>query len=115
VSNPDRPAVGTWRVRDVAAHLANIPLYTGIVRGEGSTCTRLDGVAEFNAAGVAAIPDQDCQALADRIESGIAEFVVAVRTTPGDPEVAWHAGIPLPVSSVTAIALGEVLVSPLCA
>ncbi|MGH3782171.1 MAG: maleylpyruvate isomerase family mycothiol-dependent enzyme [Pseudonocardiaceae bacterium] len=111
VSNPDLPAVGTWSVRDVAAHLTSVvPLYTGIVRGEGSTYTRLDGIAEFNAAGVAAITDRDCKALAGRIESAIAEFVAAVRTTPGDPEVAWHAGISLPVSSVTATLLGEVLI-----
>jgi uncharacterized protein (TIGR03083 family) len=111
VSNPDVPAVGTWSVRDVAAHLASgVPLYTGIVRGEGSTYTRLDGIAEFNAAGVAAITDRDCTTLAGRIESAVAEFVTAVRTTPGDPEVAWHAGISLPVSSITATLLGEVLI-----
>ena len=38
VSNPDALAVGTWSVRDVAAHLANgVPLYTRIVRGERIT------------------------------------------------------------------------------
>lgn len=111
VSNPDVPAVGTWSVRDVAAHGASgVPLYTGIVRGEGSPYTRLDGTAEFNAAGIAAITDRDCHALADRIECAIAEFIAAVRTTPGDPEVAWHAGISLPVSSVSAAVLGEVLI-----
>jgi uncharacterized protein (TIGR03083 family) len=111
VSNPDALAVGTWSVRDVAAHLANgVPLYTRIVRGEGSTYTRLDGIAAFNAAGVAAITDRDCQALAGRIESAITDFVAAVRTTPGDPEVAWHAGVLLPVSSVTATLLGEALI-----
>ncbi len=52
-------------------------------------------VAGFNAAGVAAIPDRDCKALADRLQSAVADFVAAVRTTPGDPEVAWHAGIQL--------------------
>jgi uncharacterized protein (TIGR03083 family) len=109
--NPDPPAVGTWSVRDVAAHLTSgCPLYTAIVRGEGSTYTRLDAIAEANAAGVTAITDRDCQALAGRIESAIAEFVTAVRTTPGDPEVAWHAGILVPVSSVTAVLLGEALI-----
>ena len=78
VSDPDVRAVGTWTVRDVGAHLASgVPLYTGIVRGEGSTYTRLDGIAEFNAAGVAAITDRDCTTLAGRIESAVAEFVTA--------------------------------------
>lgn len=109
--NPDTPAVGTWTVRDVAAHLATgPPLYTAIVRGKGSTYTRLDKMSDFNAAGLAAIPDRDCNALAGRLESGIADFVAAVRTTPGDPEVAWHGGILLPVSSVAALALGEALI-----
>lgn len=111
VPNPDARAVGTWSVRDVAAHLASgVPLYTKIIRGEGSTYTRLDGTTEFNAAGVAAITDRDCKALASRIESAIADFIAAVRTTPGDPEVAWHAGILLPMSSVTAVLLGEALI-----
>jgi uncharacterized protein (TIGR03083 family) len=109
--NPDTLAVGTWSVRDVAAHVANgIPLYTKIVRGEGSTYTRLDRIAEFNDAGVATIQDRDCTALADRIESAMASFAAAVRTTPGDRKVAWHAGIMLPVSTVTAALLGEALI-----
>jgi hypothetical protein len=65
---------------------------------------------ELNAAGIGAIIDRDCKALADQIESAVAEFVAAVRITPGDPKVAYHAGILLPVSSVTAILLGEMLV-----
>jgi uncharacterized protein (TIGR03083 family) len=110
-SDPDARAVGIWTVRDVGAHLASgIPLYTGIIRGEGSTYTRLDRIAELNAAGIAAITDRDCKTLADQIESAVAEFVAAVRTTHGDPKVAWHAGILLPVSSVTAILLGEMLI-----
>jgi len=109
--NPDTLAVGTWSVRDVAAHLASgIPLYTKIVRGEGSTYTHLDRIAELNDAGVAAIQDRDCTALANRIESAMAGFAAAVRTTPGDRKVAWHAGISLPVSTVTATLLGEALI-----
>jgi len=110
-ADPDARAVGTWTMRDVGAHLASgIPLYTGIVRGEGSTYTGLDRIAELNAAGIATITDRDCKTLADQIESAVAEFVTVVRTTPGDPKVAWHAGILLPVSSVTAILLGEMLI-----
>lgn len=111
VSDPDARAVGTWSVRDVGAHLVSgIPHYTKIVRGEGSTYTRLDGIAECNAVGVSAIADRDCGALAGRIASAITDFVVAVQTIPGDPEVAWHAGILVPVSSVTAMILGEMLI-----
>ncbi|HJT03713.1 MAG TPA: maleylpyruvate isomerase family mycothiol-dependent enzyme [Pseudonocardiaceae bacterium] len=110
-SDPDVRAVGTWTVRDVGAHLASgIPLYTGIVRGEGSTYTRLDRISELNAAAITAITDRDCTSLADQIESAAAEFVTAVRTTPGDPEVVYHAGILLRVSSVTALLLGEMLI-----
>jgi uncharacterized protein (TIGR03083 family) len=111
VPNPDARAVGTWPVRDVAAHLVGgTRLYFGIVRGEGSPYTRLDGIADFNDAGVAAIVDRDCKSLADRLQSAVADFVAAVRTTPGDPEVAWHAGIQLPVSTVAAVLLGEALI-----
>ena len=110
-SDPDVRAVGTWTVRDVGAHLASgVPLYTGIVRGEGSTYTRLDRIAELNASGITAITNRDRKTLADQIESAVAEFITAVRTTPGDPKVAYHAGILLPVSSVTAILLGEMLI-----
>ena len=110
-ADPDARAVGTWTVRDVGAHLASgIPLYTGIVRGEGSTYTRLDRIAELNATGITEITDRDCQALADQVGAAVAEFVTAVRSTPGDPKVAWHAGILLPVSSVIAILLGEMLI-----
>ncbi|MGH4025511.1 MAG: maleylpyruvate isomerase family mycothiol-dependent enzyme [Pseudonocardiaceae bacterium] len=111
VPSADSHAVGTWTIRDVAAHLASgVPLYVGIVRGEGSTYTDLARVADFNAAGVASIREQDCDALADQVESAVADFVTAVRTTPGDPDVAWHAGLMLPVSTVAATLLGEALI-----
>jgi uncharacterized protein (TIGR03083 family) len=111
VHNPDAHAVGTWTARDVAAHLASgVPLYVGIVRGEGSSYTHLDRIADFNAAGVAAMPDQDCESLAGLLESAVADFVTAVRSTPDDPDISWHAGILLPMSTVAATLLGEALV-----
>ena len=111
VPSADSRAVGTWTVRDVAAHLASVVrLYVGIVRGEGSTYTDLARIADFNAAGVASIRDLDCDVLAGQVESAVADFVTAVRTAPGDPDVAWHAGIVLPVSTVAATLLGEALI-----
>lgn len=109
--DPDQSAVGTWTVRDVGAHLAGgIPVYTGIVRGEPSPYSRLDRIVETNAGFVAALAERDCRVLADRIAAASGEFAAAVRAVPGDPEVTWHAGLRLPLSTVCTLMLGEALV-----
>jgi uncharacterized protein (TIGR03083 family) len=109
--NPEALAVGEWSIRDVAAHIAgSIPLYLPIVRGEGSTYRALNRIAESNAAALAEITERDCCALADRVEAGMVELAAAARAQPGNPDVAWHAGLPLPLLSVCALILGELLV-----
>lgn len=111
VTAPNAPAVGTWTVRDVAAHLASgISLSAATARGEGSLIARLADIPDFNASGVVAFPDRDCRVLADRIEAALDAFVAAVAHRPGDLEVAWHAGVRLPLSSLCAVLLGEALI-----
>ncbi|MGH3845562.1 MAG: maleylpyruvate isomerase family mycothiol-dependent enzyme [Pseudonocardiaceae bacterium] len=109
--NPEALAIGEWSVRDVAAHVAGgIPVHLSIIRGEGSTYRALDRIAESNAAALAEITERNCGVLADRIEAGMADLAAAARARPGDPQVAWHGGLPMPLSSELALLLGELLV-----
>lgn len=56
---------------------------------------------------VASVTEQDGPALAARIESAATGFTDAVRAASGDPEVPWHGGLRLPVSSLAALMVEE--------
>src|SRR5262249_1012203 len=57
---PDALAVGTWRVRDVGAHLTGVSAYTAMLRGVPSPARSLEGIAAWNAANVASAPRLGC-------------------------------------------------------
>ena len=104
---PDARAVGTWRVRDVGAHLTGVSAYTAMLHGVPSPARSIDGIAAWNAANVADAAQLDCATLAHRIRDAYAEFLEEAGRRSADELVGWHAGIQLPVATVCAILAGE--------
>jgi uncharacterized protein (TIGR03083 family) len=108
---PSAPAIGRWSVGDTAVHASWSPTYfLGVVRGEMAEPEALDDVARNNARVLAADPERDPRVLADRLDRTHAEFVSYVRTVDGDPVVRPFAGVDVPLSTVLAVELGELLV-----
>lgn len=101
-------AIGRWTARDVAAHLAGgLPLYCGLLSGDQPPAESIEAIEALNDDVVASVPEQDGPALAARIESAAAAFTDAVRTTDGDPELTWHGGLRIPLSSMAALMVEE--------
>uniref|UniRef100_UPI0015F06589 maleylpyruvate isomerase family mycothiol-dependent enzyme n=1 Tax=Pseudonocardia pini TaxID=2758030 RepID=UPI0015F06589 len=105
----DPTAVGTWSVRDVAAHVAeSMDLYTGLLAGEPSPASSLAETAAMSAAAIATVTDREPEALARAVETAASRYLAAAGAAT-DP-VGWHGGLPLPVSSLLGLTLGEALV-----
>jgi len=104
---PDALAVGTWRVRDVGAHLTGVTAYTAMLRGVPSPARSLDGIAAWNAANAASAAHLDCASLAARVRDDYAGFLGEARRHPADELIGWHAGLQLPAATVCAILAGE--------
>jgi len=108
--DPDARAIGTWRVRDVGAHLTGVSAYTAMLRGVPSPARSIDGIAGWNASNVAAVADLDCAGLAARVADAYGEFLAEARRHPGDDLVGWHGGLQLPSSALCAVLAGEAYV-----
>src|SRR5215475_4487296 len=109
--DPGLTAVGRWTVRDVAAHVAGgAELYAQIARGTPSPASTIEGITALNDQILSSIGEQDLPALAGRVEAAVAGLLAAADRHQGDPDVAWHAGLRLPLSSLLAVACGEYLV-----
>jgi uncharacterized protein (TIGR03083 family) len=104
---PDAPAVGSWRVRDVGAHLTGVTAYTAMLRGVPSPARSIDAIAAWNQENVAGGADLDCATLADQVQDAYGGFLEEARHHPADELAAWHAGLKLPVSTLCAILAGE--------
>lgn len=110
VRDPGRPAIGTWTVGETAAHVAHSPEYfLEAAKGE-TTPAAIDDVADHNAEFLADNPERDPRALADRFEDNELALLTYVRSLDGDPAVEAFAGVVVPMSTLLAVELGEVLV-----
>ena len=104
---PDAPAVGSWRVRDVGAHLAGVTAYTAMLRGGPSPTRSIDAIAAWNQENVAGGADLDCATLAAQVQQAYDGFLQEARRRPAEEPAGWHAGLKLPVSTLCAILAGE--------
>jgi uncharacterized protein (TIGR03083 family) len=110
IRNPDVPAVGTWTVRDVAAHLGDaFEVHQKVVRGDNAPIDTMDQIAEVNQRMIDANPERDVDVLADRVESATNVYVEHLRSIPGDAIVAW-ADLEIPITTVISADIGECLV-----
>lgn len=109
--DPSLPAIGTWTVGETAAHVASSPSYfLAAARGELDEPERLDDVDAGNAASLASDPERRPGVLAERLERADEALVAYARTADGDPVVEPFAGVRVPLSSMLAIELAELLV-----
>lgn len=106
--DPQAKVSPEWTVRDVACHIAGgLSDYGVIADGLGSPLVSLDQLSAWNDATIAAVETHDLATLADAIDAGSAALWAGMRETEGDPVVPWHAGVPLRLSVVAAMMIGE--------
>lgn len=111
-SRPVGPVLGHWGTGEIAAHISHVIRYDG---------DSLDGIplptAELRPAAVATVtdaelaadPERDPVALAERIEKQLDELLARMKT-PALETVTWLGGVQLPASAVMCHLLEEVLV-----
>jgi len=109
-TDPDAPAVGHWRVRDVGAHLVGVRAYTAMLRGEPSPASSIDEITSWNAGTVAVASRPDCASIAAEVHDAFEEFFAESQRHAADELVGWHGAVQLPVSSVSAVLAGEAYV-----
>ncbi len=110
IRDPDASAVGTWTVRDVAAHLGDaFEVHQKVVRGENAPIDSMDEIAEVNQRMIDANPERDLNVLADRVESSARAYLEYLRSIPHDVVVRW-ADLEIPISAVVSADVGECLV-----
>lgn len=109
--DPSLPAIGIWTVGETAAHVASSPTYfLAAGRGDLAQPEALDDVARGNAEVLASDPERTPRVLADRLEHADEALVAYARTVEGDPIVEPFAGVRVPLSSMLAVELAELLV-----
>jgi len=109
--DPSARAIGVWTVGETAAHVSSSPAYfLAVARGEVAEPEVLDDLGRSNAERLAADPERGPRVLAQRVERGEEELSSYARTADGDPLVRPFAGVDVPLSSVLAIELSELLV-----
>jgi len=108
---PGLTAVDRWTVRDVAAHVAGgAELYAQLVRGAPSPASSIEAITTVNDQIIGTFGDQELPALADRVEAAVGGLLAAAEHHEGVPDVPWHAGLRVPLSTLLAVACGEYLV-----
>jgi hypothetical protein len=110
VKDPDRPAIGVWTVGETAAHAAHSPEYFLEAAQGTATLAALDDVADHNAEFLSDHPERDPYVLADRFELNELALTTYAGTLDGDPDVEVFDGVVVPMSTLLAVELGEVLV-----
>lgn len=110
VNDPTPKAIGTWSIGETANHVAGSHEYFLAAARGGAALEGLDEVDVANARGLVEDPERDPLVLADRLEAGIRELVRYAGTVEGNPTVEPFIGVRVPLSTVLAIELGEVLV-----
>src|SRR5262249_20655067 len=108
---PTAAAVGSWTVRDVAAHVAGgAELYDQLAHGSPSPAPTIGAITALNDQILGTLAGLSLQVLADRIGAAVARLLAVADDHPDDPSVPWHAGLQMPMSTLLAIACGEYLV-----
>lgn len=111
VTDPDAsvPGMGTWRVRDLVAHVSSAPtFYLGGVEGTTTFATDGSEMPSINAATAAELDGVPLPELRAALVDGYARMVDAVRA-PGAAEVrfAGHGGLEMSVVEALALGIGE--------
>lgn len=122
VENPGAPAVGTWSIADVAAHIREVATLNSTWASGGAPpdeyreayelagTVSVDQVEDVNALALACAPQRDPRVLADFIEERIELMLYLTSTAQGTELVSWLGGLKLPLGAVLGHTLSELLV-----
>ncbi len=110
VGDPAVSAVGVWSIAETAVHVSqSSPYFLAAARGQAQLEDVNDNAAT-TVRSVAAEPERDLRVLAGRIVRGEHDLVAYARAAGGDRPVTPFVGLRVPLSSMLAIELGELLV-----
>lgn len=110
VKDPGRSAIGTWTVGETAAHVARSAEYFLEAAMAETTPVALDDVAAHNAEFLADNPERRPGPLADLFEHNELALLAYAGSLDGDPAVEVFDEVVVPMSTLLAVELGEVLV-----
>ena len=103
--------IGHWSASDVAAHVATVlELNAGLACGAVLPVAAIEAIPDWSQSALEKVEDRRPQALADRIQAAVSELTDAASSRDGDPRVAWHGGLSIPISTVLALMLGEAMI-----
>jgi uncharacterized protein (TIGR03083 family) len=103
--------VGQWSVSDVAAHVATtLELNTELASGLGSPVSTVDEVPACSQAALGKVLDRTPEALVERIQGAVRELTMTVGSRDGNPQIPWHTGLLVPISTLPALMVGEAMI-----
>ena len=104
-------SIGHWSASDVGAHVATVlELNAGLACGTVLPVAAMEAIPDWSQSALEKVEDRRPQALADRIQAAVSELTEAASSRDGDPRVAWHGGLSIPISTVLALMLGEAMI-----
>jgi uncharacterized protein (TIGR03083 family) len=107
----DGHSIGQWSASDVAAHVATtLEMNVDVACGRGSPVGTVDDVPALCQSALESVADRSPQALVKRIRRAVGELTDAVSGRDGNPEVPWHTGLLVPLSTVPALMVGEAMI-----
>lgn len=110
--DPNVTALGHWTVQDLAVHLVTgTDMYRGMLAGTASPYQRFEDFAAQSDTLLETFDgDRSLPVLATQLETSAAELGRELVATPTDRPMGWHAGLPVPLSTLAATLLGELVV-----
>ncbi|MDQ3980593.1 MAG: maleylpyruvate isomerase N-terminal domain-containing protein [Actinomycetota bacterium] len=112
VRHPDAPALGKWNVTDVAVHLSHVvDAIAAMAKGGGSFADDVWSLSKLTEGMVKAESTRDLSALADRIETSVADYLTVLEASEENGLRKWMVkGVELPLSTLTCQILNELTV-----
>lgn len=103
-------SIGQWSASDVAAHVATtLEINIEVACGAGSPVATVEDVPALAQAALEKVVDRTPQVLVERIQGAVRELTDAVSSRDGNPQIPWHMGLLVPLSTVPALMVGEAM------
>ncbi|MGH2820715.1 MAG: DinB family protein [Actinomycetota bacterium] len=110
VSDPSRNAIGHWSIAETAAHTSHVyELFPELLRGGESPVRDHLSLSDAWEVKLAGDPVRDPAAIAERIETALAEFASEATEAQWAQPKLWHGGVKMPTYALAGILLGEAM------
>ncbi|MGH2730296.1 MAG: DinB family protein [Actinomycetota bacterium] len=110
VADPSRNAIGHWSIAETAAHTSHIyALFPELIRGGESPVRDHLALSDAWEGKLAGDPVRDPTAIAERIESAVADFATEATDAQWEQPKVWHGGIKMPTYALAGILIGEAM------